>query len=81
MEAAGQLDPGVYVMAARPAGDGAIANDDDDGGGTRATQWFIVSDFGLTAFTGMDGVHVFLRSLASAEPLAGVEVRLLAREQ
>ena len=80
MEAVGQLDPGVYVMAAKPAGDGAAASDDEESGGTRATQWFIVSDLGLTAFTGKDGIHVFLRSLASAAPLAGVEVRLLARD-
>ena len=81
MEAVGQLDPGVYVMAAKPAGDGATASDDDEESyGTRATQWFIVSDLGLTAFTGKDGIHVFLRSLASAKPLAGVDVRLLARD-
>ena len=80
MEAAGQLEPGVYVMAAKPAGDAAAIDDDDDSGGTRATQWFIVSDLGLTAFTGKDGIHVFLRSLASAAPLAGVEVRLIARD-
>ena len=36
----------------------------------RATQWFVVSDLGLTAFKGEDGVHVLVRSLASAEPLA-----------
>lgn len=78
-EAAGPLDPGVYVMAAHPAED-ASATEDDEGGGTRATQWFIVSDLGLTAFTGKDGIHVFLRSLASAQPLAGVDVRLLARD-
>jgi uncharacterized protein YfaS (alpha-2-macroglobulin family) len=80
MEAAGQLDPGVYVMAARPAGDGLAASDyDDDSSGT-ATQWFIVSDLGLTALTGKDGIHAFLRSLASAGPLAGVEVRLMASD-
>ena len=73
MEAAGKLDPGVYVMAAKPAADGPAAKDDDEeGGGTIATQWFIVSDLGLTAFTGKDGIHVFVRSLASAMPAAGV---------
>ena len=81
MEAAGKLDPGVYVMTAKPAGDVAAANDgDEEGGGTIATQWFIVSDLGLTAFTGKDGIHVFVRSLASALPAAGVEVRLVARD-
>ena len=34
-----------------------------------ATQWFIVSDLGLTAFTGDDGVHAFVRSLADATPI------------
>src|ERR1700724_2159197 len=81
MEAAGKLDPGVYVMTAKPAGDVAAANDsDEEGGETVATQWFIVSDLGLTAFTGKDGIHVFVRSLASAMPAAGVEVRLVARD-
>ncbi|HEY8032015.1 MAG TPA: alpha-2-macroglobulin [Methylocella sp.] len=80
MEAAGKLDPGVYVMTAKPAGDASAANDsDEEGGGTIATQWFIVSDLGLTALTGKDGIHVFVRSLTSALPAAGVEVRLVAR--
>ena len=37
----------------------------------KATQWFIVSDLGLTAFTGTDGIHGFVRSLTSAAPSAG----------
>ena len=32
-----------------------------------ATQWFIVSDLGLTAFSGDDGVHAFVRSLADGD--------------
>ncbi len=63
-------------------------NDDDEesngGGGDEesgvvTTQWFVVSDLGLTTFTGDDGVHVLVRSLASAAPMAGVELRLVAR--
>ena len=46
---------------------------------TLATQWFIVSDLGLTAYSGNDGIHVFVHSLASAEPSEAVEVRLIAR--
>ena len=42
-------------------------------------QWFIVSDLGLTAYSGHDGIDVFVHSLASAEPSAAVEVRLIAR--
>lgn len=71
----GDLQPGVYVMTAAPKG--PTANSDDDG--QLATQWFIVSDLGLTAFSGNDGVHVFVNSLASTDPLANTEVRLIAR--
>jgi uncharacterized protein YfaS (alpha-2-macroglobulin family) len=70
----GKLEAGVYVMTARPTG-----TPTDEDYSPRATQWFVVSDFGLTALSGDDGVNVIVRSLASAEPLAGVEVRLVAR--
>ena len=53
----------------------AISNDYDQ----LATQWFIVSDLGLTAYSGHDGIDVFIHSLASAEPNGSVEVRLIAR--
>jgi alpha-2-macroglobulin len=72
-QAIGDLQPGVYVMTAAAKGPGS----DDDG--TLATQWFIVSDMGLTAFSGNDGVHVFVNSLASTEPVAKAEVKLVAR--
>lgn len=72
-EALGNLQPGVYVMTASPKSPG---NDDD---GTLATQWFIVSDMGLTAFSGNDGIHVFVNSLASTEAVGKAEVKLVAR--
>ncbi|MEP9355278.1 alpha-2-macroglobulin [Xanthobacter sp. KR7-65] len=72
-EAVGRLDAGVYVMTAQPR------EGDEDEYATAATQWFIVSDLGLTAVSGQDGVHVLVRSLGSAEPVAGAEVRLVAR--
>src|SRR6516165_7767286 len=50
-EAVGAMAPGVYVMHAGTAG----ATDDDIFAG--ATQWFIVSDLGLTAYSGNNGVH------------------------
>jgi uncharacterized protein YfaS (alpha-2-macroglobulin family) len=68
-------------MVAKPADDQTAAtSDDEESGDTAATQWFIVSDLGLTSFTGKDGIHVFLRSLASALPIAGADVRLVARD-
>ena len=71
--ALGELKPGVYVMTAAPKDQ--IADDY----GQRASQWFIVSDLGLTAYSGHDGIDVFVHSLASAEPSAAVAVKLVAR--
>ncbi len=72
-QAVGELKPGVYVMTAAPKD--VVANDY----GQRASQWFIVSDLGLTAYSGHDGIDVFIHSLASAEPMGQVGVRLMAR--
>jgi len=68
-----ELAPGVYVMVAEPKGPKA---DDYE---ALATQWFIVSDLGLTAYSGNDGIHVFVHLLATAEPKGLVEVRLVSR--
>ncbi|MCW1840345.1 MG2 domain-containing protein [Prosthecomicrobium hirschii] len=73
LEAVGKLEAGIYVMSAVAAG--AKVEEYDN----RATQWFLVSDLGLTAMTGSSGATVMVRSLASAEPLAGVEVKLVAK--
>jgi uncharacterized protein YfaS (alpha-2-macroglobulin family) len=72
-EALPTMEPGVYLLAAQPAN---VAGDDY---GERTTQWFIVSNLGLTAFSGTDGIHAFVNSLASTAPLGDVEIRLLAR--
>ncbi|HXW24068.1 MAG TPA: alpha-2-macroglobulin [Xanthobacteraceae bacterium] len=72
-EAVGDLQPGVYVMAARPAGPKPEEYED------LATQWFIVSDLGLAAMSGNDGIAVFVNSLATADFKSGIEVRLVAR--
>src|SRR5262245_39885780 len=72
-EAIGTLAPGVYVMAAQPAG---VGKDEFD---SLATQWFIVSDLGLTAFSGNDGIHAFVHSLDTTQAKGAVEVRLLSR--
>jgi uncharacterized protein YfaS (alpha-2-macroglobulin family) len=72
-EALPNREPGVYVLTAQPEGD------QSDPWNSRATQWFVVSDLGIATFAGEDGLSVFVRSLASALPLEGVEVELLAR--
>lgn len=65
------LKPGIYVLTVRP-------HNAPDEGGQLATQWFLVSDLGLTALSGTDGLHVLVRALSTAKPLVGVEVRLIA---
>lgn len=67
------MKSGVYVAIARPTGA------KNDNGAALATQWFVVSDLGLTAMSGDDGVHVFVRSLATTDAMSGIEVRLVAR--
>lgn len=67
-----ELEPGIYALKA------AIPDSDpyDD---PAATQWFVVSDLGLATMAGADGLHVFTRSLGTAEPTEGVEITLLSR--
>jgi alpha-2-macroglobulin len=69
------LKPGVYAMVAQPSELKNLDNNFD----SLATQWFIVSDLGLTAFSGNDGVHVFVNSLATTQPKSGIELRLVSR--
>ena len=72
-QAIGDMVPGVYVMTAVPKG--TTSDDYDD----MPTQWFVVSDMGLAAYSGVDGINVFVNSLASTEPKGQVEVRLMSR--
>jgi len=72
-EALGKLEPGLYVMTAIPA---AVEKEDYD---QVATQWFVVSDLGLSTTSGADGLHAAVRSIATAEPVKDAEVRLIAR--
>ena len=44
-----------------------------------ATQWFVISDIGVTTMSGTDGLHVFVRSLGSAAAKPGLTVTLLSR--
>ena len=70
-----ELQPGVYVLAATTP-DAKTRRWKD-----RAVQWFVVSDIGLLAVRGAGGLFVFARSLATAEPMAGVKLFLLARNE
>lgn len=65
------FEPGIYAMTARVTGGGESWEE-------AATQWFIVTDLGIETMLGADGLHVFARSLRSAEALEGVTARLVA---
>ena len=67
------LEPGVYVVVATTDAD-RLDRDKE-----RATQWFSVSDIGLTTVKTDAGLLVAAHSLRTAEPMAGVELRLIAR--
>ena len=71
-EAIGTLKPGAYVLSAH-----ALPKKGEND--RQAIQWFIVSDLGLTTYTGDDGVHAFVRSLATAAPVANATMKLIAR--
>jgi uncharacterized protein YfaS (alpha-2-macroglobulin family) len=72
-EAIPDRKPGLYMMTAVPDGDRR------DGWESRATQWFVVSDVGITTFSGEDGLNVFARSLDRATPIGGLQLQLVAR--
>lgn len=66
------MKPGVYAMTARSK------LDQQNRYGALATQWFLVSDLGVTALDGDAGIAANIRSLSTASALEGVTVRLLA---
>src|ERR1700677_1981981 len=70
-EAAGKLQPGVYLVTARPWKGTAAPNADnpDNGDDSLATQWMVVSDLCLTPYAGDDRLHAMARSLATAAPI------------
>ena len=72
-QAIGALAPGVYAMTAAPKS--ALSEDYDQ----LATQWFVVSDLGLAAYSTHDGIDVFVHSLSTAKPRAQTDIRLMAR--
>src|SRR5580704_5331229 len=65
--------PGVYLAVVERA-------DVKDGeSSTPTTNWVLVSNLGLTTYSGSDGMAVAVRSLSDAKPLKGVALKLYAR--
>jgi len=75
--------PGVYFVVTWNAAQPLPKDDDDDTdipSGAIAGMWVVDTDIALTSFTGRDGLNVFARSLGSAQPIAGLDITLLTRE-
>ncbi len=66
------LPTGIYALKAQ----NPDADPFEEAG---ATQWFVLSDLGLSAMQGTDGLHVDIRGLSDALPRVGVKVTLISR--
>ena len=71
-EALAGQGPGVYALSAAVPGQDPYET-------PAATQWFVLSDLGLSSWAGTDGLHVAVRGLADAEARAGVRLSLISR--
>ncbi len=70
-EAIADQPAGIYALTARVPG----ADPYDDPG---ATQWFVLTDLGISTALGTDGLHVTVRGLHDATPREGIEVSLVS---
>lgn len=70
-EAIADMEPGVYALQASIEGE-------DPYDTPPATQWFVISDIGLTSMWGADGLHVFARSLTTADAMEGTTIELVS---
>ncbi len=66
-----QFEPGLYIMTARLP----VARKHS----SPATQWFLISDIGITSFSGPDGLHILTKSLATAANLTKTKLNLVSR--
>ncbi|PJE30387.1 hypothetical protein SAMN06297129_0746 [Pseudooceanicola antarcticus] len=63
--------PGVYALRAR-------VPDKEEYDFPAATQWFVLTDLGMSSYTGADGLHAVVRGLGDAGAREGVELTLLS---
>ncbi len=64
--------PGIYALSASVPGQDPYDN-------PAATQWFVLSDLGLSTWSGVDGLHANVRSLGDTAAREGVKVTLISR--
>ncbi len=70
-EAIADQSAGIYTLSARVPGSDPY----DD---PSATQWFVLSDLGLSTAQGTGGLHVTVRGLTDAAPREGIEVSVIS---
>ncbi len=70
-EAIADQPAGIYALTARVPG----ADPYDEPG---ATQWFVLTDLGISTALGTDGLHVTVRGLHDTTPREGIEVSLVS---
>lgn len=82
-DAIGKAEPGAYLVVARNPD--ASSHDGGEHSGWSpeyrplAGQWVVHTDLGLTSFNGADGLTLSVRSLNTAQPIEGVRLTLIAR--
>ena len=64
--------PGIYALSASVPGA-------DTYDSPAATQWFVLTDLGLTTLSGVDGLHATVRGLGDADPRAAVTLSLISK--
>ena len=73
-----ETQPGAYLVVAADAANKSSTDENEQWKPT-AAQFVVNTDLALTSFKGKDGLNIFVRSLKTAEPLRGVELSLVAR--
>jgi alpha-2-macroglobulin len=71
-EAIAGQSPGIYALSAEVPGADPYEN-------PGATQWFVLSDLGISTMAGTDGLHTQVRGLSDAMPRGDVKLTLLSR--
>jgi uncharacterized protein YfaS (alpha-2-macroglobulin family) len=70
--------PGLFLVTAQDAAD-KNSTDENNEYKPRAAQFVVETDIGMTTFSGLDGIHVFVRSLRTATAASGMTLALVAR--
>ncbi|MEM9839518.1 MAG: alpha-2-macroglobulin [Pseudomonadota bacterium] len=68
------LEPGAYYISIREAQDGPQVRSP-----ARAVRWIVITDLALTAYRGDSGLDVTVRSLQTARPVDGAQVKLISQ--